>query len=549
MRIFVLPWDMRNTDLPLFEKHYADLSDDEIRGRRKPARDVGMTALEVGTDETQSMIARHNRFLLRYTNDQIRTEHATWLLGLSACSSNDEFTHQVLDQCKSRGLTDAAIAHLGLATDSIEAARYLTNNGVDWTTQTTQLHTDGSRVVDASSPHSALLDHHIPERSAGRYYRPREEVLVLHAATGNHLEASPLGFMQGVLESGQVRADTRFPTPALGLKDGQATWLSHCIASGRLELAEQALLHFKHMSQQSLDEGLLACAMLAEYEHLNYLGRRDEVKILSKIAKTLHARGANPDASFEFGTSAFEALIGTHYHSFSNKPDQPLRATTREWGLRAAMSRKLPRNHEAAYFPSPWPSPPEGHASWAEVALARHAYSRGDSDPKQVMMRRLFNLPGTPPISKLLETVEPNNLRPRVHGPQWGVIDALLESKLSTSAQGKLGYAPVMECVMQWGGCSNRERAKVQDTVKALTDRMDDWWEHSRLEGVLAWLNEDARALAKSRIDDFVKAARVFSNIKRPTQQDEEAIALAYSAFTTTGASAQPTSKAPRRSL
>lgn len=537
---------MRNTDLPLFEKHYMDQSEAELSARRKSNRstDKGMTALEVGTDETQGMIARHNRFLLRYTNDAIRTEHATWLLGLSACSSNDELTHPLLDQCIARGMTHATIVHLGLATDSIEAARYLTRAGVDWATQTTRLHTNASRVVDANSPHSALIDHHIPERSAGRYYLPREENSVFLAATGN-LDVPPLGFVEGILESGQIAPDWRMETPALGLKDGHATWFSHCIATGQLTLAAQALKHFKNMPQQALDEGLLACAMLAEYDNLG----KDETKILASCAKTLRNRGANPDASFEFGVNAFEALTGTHYHSFFNQPGEALRATTREWGLRAALSQPLTRSHDSLYCPSPWPKAPEGVSSWAQLALTRHAHSRRTGEVRQEMIKRVFDLPRAPTLADLLSNVDAACFQPSEYAAKWSALDALLDSKIASTGAGTVDYETAMHRVLAWGGCSKREKTKVLPTVEKMEKRMEDWWQHPRLERVLAWMSEDDQARARPRIAEFVKAATDYASIKRPTDADQEAVALAYTAFLSTAASPEPTRIAPRRTL
>lgn len=457
------------------------------------ARDI--EGLALGEHWTTEGILSQARFLADYSADPKR--HAAWLLALSACTANDQTTHEDMARAIDRGLTIEDASRIAVLTNSGAGAVALASLGVDWSTQRilpqVPRFANDAGVLD--QPSQALIEHYMdPNRAKARYQTSATPVLAVEVAL-RHRSATMVranGFLHGVLQSG-LGLDTPIKTHALGLQSGHAKWLSTCIANRAINL----VLPFvdDRLHQDTIDEALLACAMSYEF-----ISQADDVKKMWKLADRLLELGADRDRLFSFSPAAMEAL--------GENPEVSV-SSARQWFIHGALLQGETADVEKAR--GPLPLPPAPGTSWGQWGLqaVHEVWTSGQTgDPhNQALLVDLLDHDPVPQeqFNQALSTGL-SDMAHTNHAITPMSLDACLASKKFDLLGGSMSPADFSSMIKQlvdandtWPVAAQPEKAVTREMAIRL-------WRHPRLTRLTALLTQDDRARFQSNIAPFLSA-------------------------------------------
>lgn len=501
----------------LFDRHYLDLLHSAATAAEpEPEQRRAVVGADIGIEDTRRLLARHNNYLCRYAPDGTRTSQAAWLVGMAGCTANAEHAPALLEQAVQMGLSVEGLAELGLVNNSRACAHFLTRHGVDWNALrvSADLDKESRSSQSANEPSRALLEHVIdPETSAFNHKIHVNMVPVLRAAV--LVALPPVGFVEALLESGQVAIDARNTSMAAGLKSGQAYWVSEFIANGSYKMALACLSASQPVPQAVLDEALLVLAQQSDQFHMHE-AERD----INRLSDVLRAAGANPDARFELSYAAMEKLLGQ-----SIRQEQPCFATAREWAVWGALQGKMTVPMEKALFRSPWPAPPEG-SSWLDFTLERHAKmidKQGERTTPRIL-RRLMEIRGMPALPELLDQLAPH-LHRQAQRHEFAILDALLASKQGKSAEGSLDASIVLPLLVQYGSVGDPSESQ------SIERNLFNWWDTDRVEKLARWLPVDQAQALVQRVEHLRQSMGNYMDAAGNRQSNAQAIVLEFSSF------------------
>lgn len=509
---------MRDTDPPYFQPQYSHRNVD-AKGKiiRDELPQKTMVGPEIGEDWTRQFISTQAAFLQRH--GQNGPLNAAWFLALAAASANNDTSPALLEQACAQGLPDEEVFRIGASLDSDQCARFLVGRNIDWSSFYVQpeIGAEIGHNSNATMASNDLIAHLIyPKEGA------RKKVVNLNNALEVllrvHEHALPVKFIESVLESGQVNAGTRMKTYALGLEDGKATWVSLAIANGKPKIAAMLLSKSKEVSQDTLDEALLAIAMTFMRDRL----MSDEKKALEKLAKNLVSMGANPDRDFELGVSAYHSL-----HGWNRDAKNPLLGSTRQWALAACLQNTQAAAFQKVMFPSPWPKIP-GKGSWLDFGLSSIAIRSENESSTREVMNKILALSSRDNAVEVEATCRDTWVEHARRG-RFNVLDALLDSAVMKKAAGKLAPETLVQAIQKVGGLEKIEEMKWPDLDK----KFGEWWNNSRLDKVISWLPEDQALALSTQIDglrQFALMGKQNIEFSGMSSQDLSAVKLALQA-------------------
>lgn len=453
-------------------------------------------ALTRGEMWTRQGLVQQAGFAAEYTKNPQR--QAAWLVGLAACTANDDSTQPLLAQAIAMGLPLEDAAQLAVFSYSHFAAKALGQMGVDWTRQMILPRHGrmGGPSPRMDAPVEVFMESALdPQRADQRYCTEIQPVLALDEALSSvHASLHGDGFLQGISELG-IDGQSRVPTQALGLKSGKACLLSLAIANRAWPLARQWMS--RPLEPSVRDEALLACAMLHEHIDETHADDRREWEF---VVGQLVLQGARADAQFEFRQDVADALNG-----YGSCREDRRRATPRQWFLRGALGQPTLDNQKWQPWLCPQPLPRQGGAGaprgvdywceWFNLAWMRVPDSaHGNPSAEGIMRWLLQNDPVAPEKAR-------DVLDMAIEGCGRGcpaLLDSLLDPPPMELA-GSVGRADFLGLLRDALGLEDGD-----EWTAALSQKcIGRIWRHPRLAALQSLLRPEDAAHFASQIDVF----------------------------------------------
>lgn len=529
---------------PFYESYERVLLQKKKRGQKytvqaveDPARLLG--GAEMGEEWTRQLIANQAFFAKKYgANPEMS---AAWLVAMAGAMVDGASSRALFEQASGMGLPDEEVLRIGIALDSPSAASFLVSRGADFSGMfiLPNMAEDLHRQTDVNMPSRHFVDPMVDPN-----YQDRKNKVQLSSAIDMLSKPkefrAPERFIDEIIKSG-VDVGVRIDTRALGLADGKASWASIAIAHGNVKLAARLLDAAPTLSQDLLDEALLAVAMVSRSADLY----QDDRKALGNLAQSLAKRGANPDRVYAMNDAAYADLRGWSYRG----DETALDTTARQWAVSAHVrGRGVDKKLLSAIVPSPWPALP-GDESWVAFVVNQASFSSGDEKNIKQMLDRAFS---TMAKKEFLDVEEGHRelwmgraLR-KENG--WLVMDALLDSAVMKKAVGQYDPEMVWEMARQLGEVGALEEMKPDH----MEGKVNNFWGHERFKRLMSWAPEDNAKILVERVEAFTRQAESLSggdSLRSLTARDMEALKMTLTSCFNRPSVDHVSPKPPRRTL
>lgn len=482
---------------------------------------------------TQDGILKQALFLGDYAKD--RAYQAAWVLGVSACMSNDAHTLPRLKDALVQGLRLDDACQIALSLNSEKGALALTHLGVDWKTQT--VHPVPRRFSgdkgELSYPNGALIDAHIEgdDRASRRYRSYIEPVNVLDMAA-LHQKSN---FLQGIIEGG-LDVNARVPSLAIGLSSGTVGLLPLLIVNGHWPLVERILEDYT-LDQPQLDESLLALSMR---KHIGFDGSNHQDE---KLSLRLIGMGASLDAVHQFSDAAKKYIFNGIIENIDEGGD--LVATARMWAI-SGVIKSGP--HYVSEFMKPYiddlpkassamPSYRENKdVSWTAWALNETSGVRfGETKPQYIQDIMTSEKPSDRQIGVFIDYA----VKAATNGV-FEKLDIAADFALPVYKEGLMSKDVFLGCIEDIANdepCSSKARERFNDEVK--------------MDYMASLLTKEDAAQWKEASSNWFKMLRMFKDQTKLSKEDDQALRMAYDTTLEIMKSAHiaPQASRPRRSL
>lgn len=465
----------------------------DARGRLRANEPVvkEMKGVEIGEDWTRLFVGTQASFLGRHGEDHQR--NASWMLAMAGCMANNETTEAILDQARQQGLSFEDIFTIAASQDSDVAIEYMHKNNVEFTDLMVpgHFHVDAHSNTNVNMPSKHFTDHQHSKSAVQKTkvaLLPSVEVILM-----GERYLRPQKCIAKLIALGVINPSTRIETNALGIADGKAFWPSIAIANGNYAEAALSFDSFRSLSQEVLDEALLACAM-----KMNNQAYIDDGKEISNLSKSLFERGANPDRVFQF-----DPIVMHDINGFFSLEEGDNQSCAREWGVVAFLRRDQPIKFLKSVMPSPWPAKNKDK-EWGYLLIERCHNSRvsSQSDQKRKLLQKAFSLLSKKDPVQMVKNLQ-DIIKKDAQRGSYLILDAMLESKSVKKMKGELSCSDVIELLGMWG---------VSKELKEFSSRQvrqycENWWTSKRIKQVIGWMPEQDAAQMEVRvgeINDFI---------------------------------------------
>lgn len=448
-----------------------------------------MKGVEIGEDWTRLFIGTQASFLGRHGENHQR--NASWMLAMAGCMANNETTEGILDQARRQGLSFEDIFTIAASQDSDVAIEYIHKNNVNFTSLMVpgHFHVDASSNTNVNMPSRHFTDH-LHSKSAVEKKKttilPSVEVILM-----GERYLRPQKCIAKMIALGVINPSERIQTNALGFSDGKAFWSSIAIANGNHAEAALFFDSFKLLSQEVLDEALLACAMkMKHHRHMDDGGE------ISNLSKSLFERGANPDQMFEFDPIVMHDLNG--YFSLEEGDN---RSCAREWGVAAFLTHDAPVKFLKAVMPAPWPAKNKDQ-EWGYSIIDRCHQRSGSGqlrqEPTNKMLGKAFSLLSKENPEQILRNLQ-DIIKKDAQKSHYLILDAMLESKPVKKLKGTLSYSDVIELIDLWA----TPKLLTKSTPGEVRKNCEDWWASKRMMQVIRWMPEKDAVQMEVRVNEI----------------------------------------------